>query len=77
MRLKNHARCVKPGNDAMRKHIAYLEEIEKPYYTAGGELKEDLLKQHFEDRYGALRERLAKSVRPPKADAANVLTHLS
>jgi len=77
MRLKNHARCVKPGNDAMLKHIAYLEEIEKPYYTAAGELKEDVLKQDFEDRYGALKERLGRTVRLPKADAAHMLTSLS
>lgn len=78
MRLKNHARCVKPGNEAMQKHIAFLEEIEKPYYTAGGELKEDALKRDFEDRYGALRERLEKTVRFQKGHAAaNVFTRIS
>jgi hypothetical protein len=63
MRLKNHARCVQPGNDGMLKHIRFLEEIEKPYYTPAGELREDLLKADFEDRYGPLRDRLARTVR--------------
>lgn len=69
MRLKNHARCVKPGNDGMLKHIRYLEQIEQPYYTAAGELKEERLKADFEDRYGALRDRLAATVRREGATA--------
>lgn len=63
MRLKNHARCVQPGNEGMLKHIRFLEEIEKPYYTASGELREDLLRSDFDNRYGALRERLAGTIR--------------
>jgi len=64
MRLKNHARCVAPGNSGMLKHIRFLEEIEKPYYTPSGRLREDLLKADFEDRHGPLRERLARTARP-------------
>lgn len=63
MRLKNHARCVAPGNNGMLKHIQFLEEIEKPYYNAAGELREGLLESDFESRYGALRERLRLTVR--------------
>lgn len=63
MRLKNHARCVQPGNSGMLKHIQFLEQIEKPYYNRGGELREDLLKRDFESKYGRLRERLATTVR--------------
>jgi anaerobic magnesium-protoporphyrin IX monomethyl ester cyclase len=64
MRLKNHARCVKPGNEGMVKHIQFLEEIEKPYYTSAGRLKEDLLKLDFEGRHGELLEALGKAARP-------------
>jgi anaerobic magnesium-protoporphyrin IX monomethyl ester cyclase len=64
MRLKNHARCVKPGNDGMLKHIQFLESIEKPYYTSSGVLKENLLKADFESRYGELRASLRAAVRP-------------
>lgn len=76
MRLKNHARCVKPGNDGMLKHISYLESIERPYYTSAGMLKEDLLKSDFEGRYGALKARLAATVKldGPIAKAYEVLS---
>ncbi|HEX8174141.1 MAG TPA: radical SAM protein [Pyrinomonadaceae bacterium] len=63
MRLKNHSRCVKPGNDGMLKHIRFLEEIERPYYTSQGRLKEDLLKSDFEGKYGELKERLSRAVK--------------
>ena len=63
MRLKSYAKSVELGNVGMERHIRFLEEIEKPYYTADGRLKEDLLKADFEDRYGALRDRLAGAVR--------------
>lgn len=63
MRLKNHARCVKPGNEGMLKHISYLEEIEKPYYTNEGILKEDLLKSDFDGKYGELKERIGRTIR--------------
>lgn len=62
MRLKNYARSVEPGVRSMDRHIAFLEEIEKPYYTPKGELKEDLLKADFEDRYGELKQWLGKLV---------------
>lgn len=61
MRLKNHARCVEPGNQGMVKHIEFLESIEAPYYTEGGSLRESVLREAFEDRYGRLRDRLAAS----------------
>jgi hypothetical protein len=63
MRLKSYAKSVEMGNVGMERHIRFLEEVEKPYYTADGRLKEDLLRDDFEARYGALRERLAGSVR--------------
>jgi|GEM_PF-2429387 len=61
-RLKNHARCVGPGVDGMLKHARYLEDVERPYYTAEGTLREDLLRSDFESRYGLLRARLAKTI---------------
>ncbi len=70
MRLKNHARCVDPGNRAMLKHIEYLETIEAPYYTEGGQLREAALVSAFEDRYGALRDWLAGAERPRSAPQA-------
>jgi hypothetical protein len=63
MRLKNHARCVDPGNRGMLKHIRYLENIEAPYYTEGGQLREAALLSDFEDRYGKLRDWLAGAER--------------
>jgi len=62
-RLKNHARCVDPGNRGMLKHIRFLEDIEKPYYTEANELKEDLLRADFQGKYGPLMERLGKTVK--------------
>jgi hypothetical protein len=67
MRLKNHARCVDPGNQGMLKHIQLLEAIEAPYYTEGGSLRESVLREDFEDRYGRLRDRLAASEHPQAA----------
>ncbi len=70
MRLKNHARCVQPGNEGMLKHIRRLEEIEKPYYTPAGTLREDVLRNDFEDQYGKLRDRLSQAVRHEPATLA-------
>jgi len=54
----------------MLKHIRRLEEIEKPYYTPAGTLREDVLRNDFEDQYGKLRDRLSQAVRHEPATLA-------
>jgi hypothetical protein len=60
-RLKSYARSVDRGRAGMEQHIRFLEDLEKPYYTSSGTLKEDLLKADFDTRHGELRDWLAKS----------------
>ncbi|MEV0633532.1 radical SAM protein [Streptomyces sp. NPDC050619] len=60
-RLKSYARSVDRGRAGMEQHIRFLEDLEKPYYTTSGTLKEDLLKADFDSRHGELRDWLAKS----------------
>ncbi|MET7685069.1 radical SAM protein [Streptomyces sp. NPDC005423] len=60
-RLKSYARSVERGRAGMEQHIRFLEELEKPYYTPAGTLKEDLLKADFDGRHGELRSWLARS----------------
>lgn len=62
-RLKAYLRSVECGRVGMERHIRFLEELEKPYYTASGMLKEDLLKADFDARHGELRDWLAKSTK--------------
>jgi hypothetical protein len=62
VRLKAFARLKANEFHETERHIAFLEELEKPYYTPFGELKEDLLKADFEDRYGHIQEWLRKSI---------------
>ena len=64
-RLKAYAMSVAESRAGMERHIAFLESIERPYYTAEGHLKEDLLKADFDGRYGAVREFLQSRVRRP------------
>ncbi len=54
MRLKAYARSVEQGRAGMERHIAFLSELERPYYTSGGMLKEDLLKADFAARHGEI-----------------------
>jgi hypothetical protein len=63
MRLKSYQKSVQSGIPGMERHIRFLEEVEKPYYTAGGTLREDLLKADFESRRGGLRDWLGTTVR--------------
>lgn len=63
MRLKVYARSVAQGLPGMRRHIEFLEEIEKPYYGAAGRLNEDLLKDDFEAKHGERRAWLETSMR--------------
>lgn len=63
MRLKAYQRSVALGKQGMEAHAQFLETLEKPYYTPSGQLKEDLLKADFEDKYGYLREWLGKSTK--------------
>ncbi|MBS2964831.1 radical SAM protein [Actinocrinis puniceicyclus] len=60
-RLKAYSRSVECGKAGMQRHIRFLEELEKPYYTASGTLKEDRLKADFDARFGELRSWLSRS----------------
>ena len=60
-RLKAYSRSVDQSRVGMERHIRFLEELEKPYYTASGTLKEDLLRADFDARHGALRDWLTRS----------------
>jgi hypothetical protein len=60
-RLKSYARSVDRGRAGMEQHIRFLADLEKPYYTSSGTLKEERLKADFDSRYGELRDWLAKS----------------
>jgi anaerobic magnesium-protoporphyrin IX monomethyl ester cyclase len=62
MRLKSYAYSVDVGRAGMERHIAFLEELERPYYSPSGVLKEDLLKADFDTKYGELRKWLETSV---------------
>jgi radical SAM superfamily enzyme YgiQ (UPF0313 family) len=62
-RVKAYARSVAMSRPGMERHIAFLEQLEKPYYTASGTLRESLLQSDFEARHGKLRAWLAKSAR--------------
>jgi hypothetical protein len=64
-RLNAYARSVADSIPGMERHIAHLEQLEQPYYTPSGSLKEDLLKSDFDGRYGPLREYLRCRVRRP------------
>lgn len=63
MRLKAYARSIAQSRAGMERHIAFLEELEQPYYTPSGTLREDRLKADFEARWGGLRDWLATSSR--------------
>jgi hypothetical protein len=63
MRLKSYERSVEVGRAGMERHIAFLEDLERPYYSPSGVLNERLLKADFDAKYGALREWLATKVR--------------
>jgi hypothetical protein len=63
MRLKSYARSVEQGRAGMERHIEFLKQIEKPYYTGAGTLKEEALKADFDAEHGALRQRLETQVR--------------
>ncbi len=65
MRLKSYERSVAVGKPGMERHIQFLEELEKPYYTPSGTLREELLKQDFEQKHGAQREWLRANVQRP------------
>lgn len=62
-RLKAYSRSVDRGRAGMRQHIQFLEQLEKPYYTAAGTLREDRLKGDFDARHGELRDWLTRSSR--------------
>ena len=62
-RLKSYSLSVDRGRAGMERHIRFLEELEKPYYTGSGTLKEDLLKADFDAKHGELRSWLARSSR--------------
>ncbi|HXY99537.1 MAG TPA: radical SAM protein [Stellaceae bacterium] len=63
MRIKAYERSIAQSQGGMERHVAFLEELERPYYTASGTLKEDLLKADFEARFGKTRAWLAQTAR--------------
>jgi anaerobic magnesium-protoporphyrin IX monomethyl ester cyclase len=67
-RLKSYERSVAVGRAGMERHIAFLEKVEEPYYTASGALREDLLKADFDARHGGLRSWLERSSKREDAD---------
>jgi anaerobic magnesium-protoporphyrin IX monomethyl ester cyclase len=62
MRLKSYALSVEHGLPGMERHVHFLEQLEKPYYTENGTLKEHLLEADFAGRKGELRDWLATAV---------------
>lgn len=62
MRLKSYARSVAMGTAGMKRHAEFLRNLEQPYYTSSGTLREELLEEAFEERYGELRAWLARSI---------------
>lgn len=65
-RLRSYQRSVAQGNVGMLRHIAFLEQLEKPYYTSADTLREDMLKTEFAEKYGATRDWLQQSLRHPE-----------
>ncbi len=63
MRLKAYEQSVKQGLPGMERHAAFLEQLEAPYYTREGTLREDLLKARHDERHGELRASLSRTRR--------------
>lgn len=61
VRLKMYERSVEVSIPGMKHHIEFLQKLEKPFYTAAGTLKEELLQEQFEEQYGDLRNWLSKT----------------
>jgi radical SAM superfamily enzyme YgiQ (UPF0313 family) len=61
VRLKAVARLKAAERQEVERHTAFLEQLEAPYYTGAGELKEDLLKSDFDSQYGHVAEWLERS----------------
>jgi anaerobic magnesium-protoporphyrin IX monomethyl ester cyclase len=68
VRLKAVARLKAAERQEVERHTAFLERIEAPYYTAAGELKEDLLKADFDAQYGHISDWLERSRKRRGAD---------
>lgn len=62
-RLKMYEKSIALSLPGMEKHIRFLETLEKPYYYDDDTLNEPLLKEHFEEKYGPLRNWLQKTRR--------------
>ena len=60
VRLKMYSRSIDQSLPGMRKHIAFLKEFERPYYTKDGILKEQMLVDEFEEKYGDMRKWLSQ-----------------
>ncbi|HYC88961.1 MAG TPA: radical SAM protein [Thermoanaerobaculia bacterium] len=61
VRLKAVARLKAAEKQEVERHTAFLEKLEAPYYTAAGELKEELLKADFDGKYGHIADWLERS----------------
>jgi anaerobic magnesium-protoporphyrin IX monomethyl ester cyclase len=60
-RLKMYEKSVAVSLPGMEKHIHFLEQLEKPFYRPDDTLKEELLKESFEEKYGELRDWLKRT----------------
>jgi radical SAM superfamily enzyme YgiQ (UPF0313 family) len=67
MRLKSYQRSVACAREGTMRHIAFLREVEAPFYRADDTLDEDLLKGDFDKRFGKLRQWLTDSIVKPKS----------
>ena len=70
VRLKAFARLKASERLEAERHLELLERVERPYYTRGGELKEDLLRADFQDRHGHIVEWVERSKRREAAQLA-------
>jgi anaerobic magnesium-protoporphyrin IX monomethyl ester cyclase len=58
-----YEKSIAIGLPGMEKHIRFLEQLEQPFYNNNDTLREELLKEQFEEKYGPLREWLKKTQR--------------
>jgi anaerobic magnesium-protoporphyrin IX monomethyl ester cyclase len=69
VRLRAVERLKAAERVEVERHTAFLEQLEAPYYTAAGELKEDLLKRDFDAKYGHISDWLERSRKRRRAES--------
>jgi hypothetical protein len=67
MRLKSYQQSVACSRAGSLRHIAFLREIEGPFYRSDDTLDEPRLKDEFDSRFGKLRQWLTDSMVKPKS----------